>query len=131
MRVLRQPLHRRAEEQIAQLSLSCGRRNEDEGAKQKNNEWRARKVDTDDREKCEENFSKRPVTRFFARSNLFVPAGSPHHFLLETLCLSCSLWYSKNFILSFTKIVFMAFRNPMQNIILKIQGRERCKHEQI
>jgi len=37
----------------------------------------------------------------------------------------------ENFILSFTKIVFMAFRNSMQNIIPKIQDRERCKHEQI
>lgn len=84
----------------------------------------------DDRGKCEENFSLDEETHdvIFCLKRLIRPGSfallSPpraifYPVLLGALCLSCSLRCSKNFILSFTKTVFMAFRNPTRNIISK------------
>lgn len=85
---------------------------------------------------------KRRVTRyfFFARSNLFVPAGSllfhSVPFFLPRAAggfmpVLRSPRCSKIFILSFAKTVFIAFYNPTRGIISKTQGRGRYKHEQI
>jgi len=89
----------------------------------------------DGRGKCEENFSRDEVTRFFVRSNLFVHTGSPRAIFCPMLHIAGSLSYSlrcsKNFILITSLRLFLwLFATPREILHqrFKVKGNISMKN---